>query len=112
MAAADDDKAGYRDALESERSRLRSELSDLGFGEEGLLAYDSNFADSSQVTAERGEAEALAGELAETLAEIERALGRIDDGSYGRCERCGEAIAAARLEAMPMAATCISCASA
>ena len=111
MAPADD-QASYRNALESERNRLKGELSDLGFGEEGLLAYDNNFADTSQVTAERGEAEALAGELAETLSEVEAALARIDDGTYGRCERCGESIAPARLEAMPMAATCITCASA
>ena len=43
----------------------------------GGLSYDSNFADSSQVTAERGEAEALAGELSETLAEVEAALGKL-----------------------------------
>jgi RNA polymerase-binding transcription factor DksA len=96
-----------RDALESEKARLLSELSDLGFGEEGLLAYDNNFADTSQVTAERGETEALAGELTETLGAVEAALGRIDAGTYGSCERCGEPIAQERLEAMPMASTCI-----
>ena len=97
----------FRDALEIEKARILGELSDLGFGEEGLLAYDNNFADTSQVTAERGETEALAGELSETLAAVEAALARLDAGTYGVCERCGEPIAAERLEAMPMASTCI-----
>ena len=48
-----------------ERADLRRQLAELGFGDAGGLNYDSNFADSSQVTAERGEAEALAGELRE-----------------------------------------------
>ena len=102
------DQNVFRRALESEKVRLLGELSDLGYGEEGLLAYDSNFADTSQVTAERGETEALAGELTETLTAVESALTRLDAGTYGRCERCGEPIAAERLEAMPMASTCIT----
>ena len=68
--SATDNMNVYRTALEGEKARLTGELSDLGFGEEGLLAYDNNFADTSQVTAERGEAEALAGELADTLGEV------------------------------------------
>ena len=91
---------------------MRSELADLGFGEAGGLSYDQNFADTSQVTAERGEAEALAGELTTTLEEVEAALGRLDEGTYGICERCGGAIAGDRLDAMPMARLCMTCAGA
>jgi RNA polymerase-binding transcription factor DksA len=74
------------------------------------LAFDHNFADSSQVTAERGEVEALAKSLQETLAEVQDALNRFDSGTYGRCERCGQDIAPARLEAKPAARLCIECA--
>ena len=63
------------------------------------------------MTAERGEADALASKLAETLAEVEAALAKIADGSYGVCERCGQEIATARLEAKPAARLCIDCAS-
>ena len=103
---------GLRSALESERDTLRSQLADLGFadGEVGL-EYDSNFADSSQVTAERGEAEAIATKLRETLDEVEHALEKFDGGTYGRCEDCGEPIQEARLEAHPAARLCINCAS-
>jgi len=45
------------------------------------------------------------------IAQIETALGRIADGTYGQCVTCGEAIAPARLEAVPHAAQCIKCAS-
>ncbi len=102
----------FSELLEHERTDLARQLAELGFGDAGGLKYDPNFADSSQVTAERAEAEALAGELREALEEVEAAIDRLADGSYGRCERCGAAIAPARLEAMPAARFCIACASA
>jgi RNA polymerase-binding transcription factor DksA len=101
----------FRALLEAERADLRAQLAELGFGEAGGLKYDSNFADTSQVTAERGEAEALAGELRDALAEVEAAIARLADGTYGRCEQCGQPIAPARLEAKPAARRCIACAS-
>ena len=100
-----------RASLEAERDSLRQQLADLGFGEGAGLDYDQNFADSSQVTAERGEAEALAGSLKESLAEVEHALGKMGTDSFGLCERCGQQIPPARLEAMPAARLCINCAS-
>ena len=100
-----------RAALDEERAQLRHQLADLGFGDDGGLAYDQNFADSSQVTAERGEVEALANSLKETLAEVEHALAKLEEGTYGRCESCGQPIAPARLEAKPAARLCINCAS-
>jgi RNA polymerase-binding transcription factor DksA len=103
--------ADLRAALDEERAHLRQQLAELGYGDDGRLAYDQNFADSSQVTAERGEAEALASSLNETLAEVEHALAKLDDGRYGLCENCGQPIAAARLEAKPAARFCINCAS-
>lgn len=45
-----------------------------------------------------------------TLKDIEEALLRIQDGTYGNCERCQKPIDEARLEAVPQAAMCISCA--
>lgn len=95
-----------RALLEAERNALRSELEELGG-----LDYDANFADTSQVTAERGETETLANTLRETLEEVERALGKLDAGTYGVCEECEEPIAAARLEAMPATRWCITHAS-
>ncbi len=101
----------YRALLEEERSSLVRQLQEIGFGENGSLTYDANFADSSQVTAERGEAEALAAQLRESLEHVEAALLKFDQGTYGICERCGKPISLARLEAQPATAFCIDCAS-
>jgi DnaK suppressor protein len=101
----------YRELLEIEQGHLRGQLAELGFGDAGGLNYDSNFADSSQVTAERGEAETLASELQDALEDVEAAIERLGAGTYGVCDRCGDAISPARLEAKPAARRCISCAS-
>ena len=96
--------------LEEERESLRRQLAELGIGAQGLT-FDSNFADSSQVTAERGETEALAKSLLDTLADVEHALDKFADSTYGTCESCGTPITPARLEAKPAARLCIDCAS-
>src|SRR5271163_4248107 len=100
----------YAALLRAEQAELKAQLKELGFANEGDtgLSYDSNFADSSQVTAERGEAERLATELQEALDEVEAALQRLEAGSYGRCEGCGKPIGTPRLEAMPAARFCIA----
>ena len=84
---------------------------ELGHGAHGL-DYDPNFADSSQVTAERGENETLVNNLIDALHAVEHALEKFDTDRYGICESCGRAIAPARLEARPEASLCIDCAAA
>ena len=103
--------ATLRAQLEEEQARIRAQLEQMGHGGTGM-SFDEGFADSGQVTAERGEVEALANSLVETLTEVEHALEKFDAGSYGVCENCGEAIPEARLEAKPAARHCINCASA
>ncbi len=100
-----------RAALESERSRVNEQLAHLGHdGANGT--FDEGFADIGQVTAERGEVDAIVGSLLETLHDVEHALAKLDDGNFGTCEDCHQAIGSARLEAMPAARFCIDCASA
>jgi DnaK suppressor protein len=109
--AADATIHNLRATLEEERESLRAQLTELGYGAKGL-DYDPNFADSSQVTAERGENEALVNKLVEGLNEVEHALEKFETDRYGMCETCGQAIAEARLEARPEARLCINCAAA
>jgi RNA polymerase-binding transcription factor len=105
MAGGNDPR---RDQLTAERERVWGQLSELGVSRD---SFDEGFADSGQVTAERGEVEALVGTLRDTLNDIDAALAKFENGTYGRCEVCGGPIAEARLEAMPAARTCITCAS-
>ena len=99
-----------RASLEQELSDLRARLSEMGLLSGGE-SFDQNFADSSQVTAERGEVEALAGSLRESLNDVEAALVKLDNGTFGDCEGCGRPIPPARLEAKPTAKLCMECAS-
>jgi len=95
-----------RSDLVDERDRLETQISALEPG--GGSAFDDNFADSGQVAAEQGENKVLASQLRSELDEVESALAKLDDGSYGKCETCGEAISEARLEAMPATRYCIN----
>ncbi len=104
--------ADLRAELEDEKTKLTQQLADLGApGSSSSLSFDQNFADSSQVTAERGEVEALAGNLRESLNDVEAALVKLDNGTFGDCEGCGRPIPPARLEAKPTAKLCMECAS-
>lgn len=99
-----------RESLEKEKAALQQQLGDLALDDGRRLSFDQNFADSSQVTAERAEFEAVSGSLQASLDEVNDALGKFDNGTYGRCEGCRNAIAPARLEAKPAARLCIDCA--
>lgn len=100
--------ASRRAQLVTERDRVHDQLQELGVERD---SFDEGFADSGQVTAERGEVEAIVGTLRETLNDIDAALAKFDGGTYGMCESCGSPIAEARLEAMPAARLCMTCAS-
>ncbi len=99
---ADSIEGTVRASLEEAQTQLSSQLTELERSE-----FDENFADSAQVAAEQGEVQALAGSLKEQLDDVEAALAKLDDGTYGQCEVCGKAISEARLEAMPATRFCI-----
>jgi DnaK suppressor protein len=97
-----------RASLEEERVDLQRAITALATGTEASLDFDENFADSGQVAAEQGENKVLVASLRDQLSEVEAALTKLDDGRYGACERCGEAIGEPRLEAMPATRYCIN----
>ena len=97
------------------RTRLQASLAEL----EDRLAHiardlaDTPDRDWAEQAIEIEDDEALehqASLVEAEIASVKRALGRITDGIYGTCVRCGEEIAPARLEARPEAALCIDCA--
>ena len=108
-----------RQALLEERRRTRDRLAELTDDYAGIVeaAADSNADDEhdpegSTIAFERSQVGALVDQARGHLAEIDAALARVDEGTYGVCEHCGGPIAPARLEARPVARTCIACASA
>lgn len=104
--AASDVFERLRTALDDERVQLAAQVDELeSTGEAGAFG-DEGFADSAQVAAEQGESRRLAGSLRDQLDEVERALERLDNGAYGRCETCGDPIGDDRLAAMPATRWC------
>lgn len=103
-------RTDLRAQLESERLQLVERIRELSPDSEAGLEFDENFADSAQVAAEQGETQALAASLRDQLDEVDRALRKMDEGTYGLCERCGGEIEQARLEAMPATPYCRNCA--
>ena len=102
------DTAAFKARLEAELEELESRQSRIAED----LAEPLN-ADSSEQAIEMEDDASLEGQgalVAKEIASVKRALARIEDGTYGECVRCGEVIAAARLEARPEAALCIDCA--
>lgn len=75
---------------------------------EALIAQVRDLTDADSVL-ERELAEAGAARAAEAIADVEHALARIGDGTYGWCESCGIAMPFERLEAIPWARLCVAC---
>ena len=70
---------------------------------------DESFGEGDALDVERDGALALARAARRRIGEIEAALARLDTGSYGICEACGQPIGSARLEALPETGLCVSC---
>jgi RNA polymerase-binding transcription factor len=95
--------AGLRAEIDKAESEIADRLRDA-VGDAG-----DDQADAGAKTFEREQELALTHNARELLAQSERALARIDDGSYGTCESCGEPIGKARLQAFPRATLCVAC---
>lgn len=108
----DDTVEEIRGRLEEERASIERQLKEHGASpstEDIDMPSAEGFADSGQATAGRSEELGLIEQLRSTHGEVGRALARIDEGSYGKCERCGKEIPAERLQAIPTAELCIDC---
>ena len=102
----------FRELLEAERERVVSALATMR--EDGQRTMDEEVgvpggvgADTASITFERELGSGLEEGAQQALARIDKALARIDEGTYGICERCGEPIGRERLEVRPSATLCI-----
>ncbi|MEU1279012.1 TraR/DksA C4-type zinc finger protein [Streptomyces sp. NPDC005805] len=106
--------AGARADLESEATRLTAEITAAESALVGMMR-DSNDgagddeADTGTKNITREHEMALAANAREMLEQTERALERLDAGTYGLCESCGKAIGKARMQAFPRATLCVEC---
>lgn len=102
-----------RRRLDDERANVVSQLVDMGVdpdtGAPDTVTFEQGFADSGQATAEKARVLSMAEGLVETLHEVDAAIARMNDGTYGRCESCGVEIPAERLDARPVARLCMDC---
>jgi RNA polymerase-binding transcription factor DksA len=106
-----------RARLEEERSRLeqvKETFADEHLNDESetetlaeLSAFDQHQADVGTETFEREKDLSILEQVEAELGDIEHALARISDGSYGTCEACGRPIDEARLEALPATRFCL-----
>ncbi len=101
------DHAPFRASLLAERERLLAEIGEAIVAP-GQMTYGSQAAAASQVFAQQRDL-ALRDRADQQLVLVDEALARLDAGTFGACIRCGEPIAADRLEALPWAARCIDC---
>ena len=101
------DHVPFRASLLAERERLLAEIGEAIVAP-GQMTYGSQAAAASQVFAQQRDL-ALRDRADQQLVLVDEALARLDAGTFGACIRCGEPIAADRLEALPWAARCIDC---
>jgi RNA polymerase-binding protein DksA len=109
----------FRTLLLEERSRVAAAIEFLHEENPGSLedetgelvsgSADNHPGDTATVTFDRELDYTLEENSGQVLSEIDEALARIDEGTFGTCRRCGRPIAEERLEALPWARLCIDC---
>jgi DnaK suppressor protein len=90
----------YDDIAESTFSSDQSELT-------GEMGFDEEYADAGTATFERERDLSLSNNLRDLMDRIDKALGKMEHGTYGLCDRCGRPIEKARLKALPYANLCL-----
>lgn len=112
------DTAHFERALQDERVRVQQAIEYLheetpgsleDETEEVLGSADNHLVDAAAGTLDREIDYTLEENSEQVLRQIDEALARIDEGTYGQCERCGTEIPPERLEARPWATLCIDC---
>jgi DnaK suppressor protein len=108
------DTAQFKSLLEEERARVVAAIENLHRENPGSMEdeteempQDNHLADMATITYDREMSYSLEENSEHVLAAIDAALARIEDGTYGICQRCGKPIGDERLEAVPWATLCI-----
>jgi DnaK suppressor protein len=107
------DTQGVAEELRVRRDELKAELGTVTTVErdpDASVSFGKRVGDGTTAAVERLNLVGTARELGAMLRDVDRALGKLDEGTYGICDRCGKLISVARLEARPWSVLCIDCA--
>jgi len=96
-------------ALHAKRAELEAQLGVLEErpDDQGSISFGKRVGEGTSMAVDRLSQVAVHDKLQITLADVGRALAKLDDGSYGRCDVCGEPVGAERQEALPWAVRCV-----
>ncbi len=100
VAERHDLESQYQELEESTFSANQSEMT-------GEMGFDEEYADAGTATFEREKDLSLVNNLRDLMERIDKALAKMDDGTYGLCDRCGKPIEKLRLKALPYANLCL-----
>lgn len=95
--------------LAAKRAQLEAQVASISKlpDENGSISFGKRVGEGTSQAVDRLSAVPAHAKLQVTLADVERAQQKVTEGSYGRCDICGDEIAAARLEARPWATRCL-----
>ena len=100
QAHRDDVEKQFREISESTFAGNQTDMT-------GEAGFDEEYADAGSATFEREKDLSLVNNLRDLLDKIDKAMSKIDEGTYGLCDRCGKPIEKLRLKALPYANLCI-----
>ncbi|MFB7576495.1 TraR/DksA family transcriptional regulator [Streptomyces sp. NPDC093064] len=110
-------RESFRKLLAAERAGTSVQIAALSRDFDGIVEAnalvatdDEHDPEGSSTAFERAHVAAMLAQARDHLADLDRALERLEEGDYGRCEGCGEPIPTQRLEVRPAARTCVRCA--
>jgi DnaK suppressor protein len=101
--------SALRSVLEAEEARLLAMIAQMEIESDENLGYGNHMADDATEAFEQAKDLALLQNAQRLLEQVRDALGRLEDGMYGKCENCGQQIDPARLEALPYVTLCLRC---
>jgi DnaK suppressor protein len=109
----DTDIEAIRRELEARRDQMRERIAALSKRPErgSALGFGKRIGDGTTEAISRLTDIGVGGSLEQTLARTERSLSKLEDGTYGICDNCSEAISPGRIRALPDSVLCLSCAS-
>ncbi len=102
------DREALRAELEQRLAEMQKRLSSIK--RDVTQSHSGDSAEQAQERENDEVVDAIGNETKHTIRDLQAAIARLDDGSYGDCAACGEAIGEGRLAAIPEATLCVKCA--